>query len=131
LLTPAVKKVLIKMNPKTSDESVFIRLLADDCSRAIMALTSIMEYSATQLSRELGIPATTVYRKLKHLEEANLIQNVKTLIDRSGNEEKFYRCVIQEAIVSFDEGKVLISIRRSDYKDKFVKLWKNISRPES
>ncbi len=119
------------MNLKTNGEKLFIRSLADDCSRAIMALTSGKEYSASQLSRELGIPATTVYRKLKHLEEANLIQNVKTLIDRSGNEEKYYRCVIQEAVVRFNEGKVLISVRRSDYRDKFVKLWKKLSKPES
>ncbi len=119
------------MNLKSNDEKMFIRSLADDCSRAIMALTSGKEYSAMQLSRELGIPATTVYRKLKLLEEANLIQNVKTLIDRSGNEEKYYRCVIQEVIVRFNEGKVLIYIKKSDYKDKFVKLWKKLSSPES
>ncbi|VVB92646.1 Uncharacterised protein [uncultured archaeon] len=119
------------MNLKTNSEDNFIQLLADECSKAIMSLTTRKEYSALQLSRELNIPSTTVYRKLKLLEEADMIQNVKTLIDRSGNEEKYYRCIIQEAIVKFNEGKVLITIKRLDFRDKFVKLWKKLSAPES
>ncbi|NJD76617.1 MAG: winged helix-turn-helix transcriptional regulator [Candidatus Methanoperedens sp.] len=118
------------MNLKTNFEDNFIQMLADECSKAIMSLTTKKEYSAMQLSRELNIPSTTVYRKLKFLEEADMIQNVKTLIDRSGNEERYYRCIIQEAVVKFNEGRVLITIKRVDLKDKFVKLWKKLSTPE-
>ncbi len=118
------------MSPKTNNEMVFIQLLADKYSRAIMARTSIKEYSALQLSRELNIPSTTVYRKLKILEDAELIQTVKTLIDHAGNEEKYYRCIIREVTVKFKEDGFLVSVKKLDYKDKFVILWKRLSKPE-
>ncbi len=110
------------MNSKTKSEKVFIQMLADECSSAIMALTSRKEYSAMQLSRELDMPLSTLYRKLKLLENARLIQNVKMLIDRAGNQEKYYRCTIRE-------GRVSINFERLDYKDRFVMLWKRFSRP--
>lgn len=95
-----------------------------------MSLTSRKEYPAMQLSIELDIPPSTVYRKLKLLEDAKLIQNVKTLVDRAGNEEKYYRCTIREATLKFSKGEFLINIERVDYRDKFVMLWKKLSRPE-
>ncbi len=94
-----------------------------------MALASEKEYSALQLSGELDIPISTVYRKLKHLEDAGMIQHVKTIVDHSGNEEKYYRCAIREATVRFREGKVSIAIEKLDYKDKFVTLWKRLYKP--
>ncbi|KCZ73553.1 putative transcriptional regulator [Candidatus Methanoperedens nitroreducens] len=109
---------------------VFIELLADKYSSAIMALTSQKECSALQLNQELNIPLSTVYRKLKLLENANLIQNVKTITDLSGNVEKYYRCTIHEARVGFHDGKVSISLDTLDYKDKFVRIWKRLSKPE-
>lgn len=118
------------MKLKTDDEIGFIKMLADESSKAIMELTSEKEHSALQLSLELDIPPTTIYRKLKLLEDAKLIQNVKTLVDRAGNEEKYYRCRIKEAVVKFSGGKVLIKIDKIDYRDKLVTLWKRLSRPE-
>lgn len=118
------------MKSETNAEDVFIKLLADKYSRVIMALTSMKEYPALQLSLDLDIPLTTVYRKLKRLEDAKLIQNVKTLIDRAGNEEKYYRCTIREATLKFSKGEFLINIERVDYRDKFVMLWKKLSKPE-
>lgn len=83
-----------------------------------------------QLSHELDTPLSTVYRKLKLLEDAKLIQNVKTLIDHSGNQEKYYRCVIRKATVEFIEGELSIKTEKLDYKDKLVTLWKKLSKPE-
>jgi predicted transcriptional regulator len=118
------------MNSKTNNERVFITLLADECSCAIMSLTSRKEYSAMQLSHELDTPLSTVYRKLKLLEDAKIIQKVKTLIDRSGNEEKYYRCILHKATLEFREGELSIKTEKLDYKDKFVTLWKKLSKPE-
>jgi len=117
------------MNSKTNDERVFITLLADECSSAIMSLTSRKEFSAMQLSHELDTPLSTVYRKLKFLEDAELIQNVKTLIDRSGNQEKYYRCIIHKATLEFSEGELSIKTEKLDYKDKLVTLWKKLAKP--
>ncbi len=121
---------IVEMNPETNNERLFIAMLADECAFAILSLTSRKEYSAKQLSFELDTPVATVYRKLKLMEDARLIQNVKTLIDRAGNQEKYYRCTIHKATLEFKDGKLSIKTEKLDYSDKLVTLWKKLSKPE-
>src|SRR5574341_527336 len=116
------------MVEETNDKSAIIELLADKCIRAIASLTSKKEYSASELSDELDTSISTVYRKLKLLENFELIQHVKTVIDPAGNEEKYYRCVSREATVNFDGGKFSVSLKKQDYSDKVTRLWKRLAR---
>ncbi len=111
------------------NEEVLIEHLGDKYSRAILSLTYNMECSAIQLCRELDIPLPTVYRKLKILEDTGLIRHVKTVIHLSGNEEKYYRCAINEAIVSFQKGVFSVSLKRENYSDKIIRLWKRFAHP--
>lgn len=89
------------MATKANSEDRIVESLSDKCSRDILGLTSKKEYSALELSNELNIPLSTIYRKLKLLEGSGLIQHVKTIINPAVNEEKYYRCEIREAAVSF------------------------------
>jgi predicted transcriptional regulator len=109
---------------RTENSGVFIECLADECCTGILELTSRNDYSAMRLSQELNMPSSTVYKKLKRLEDADIVQNVKTLIDRAGNREKYYRCTIQDATVNFDNGKVSVDIKKVDYKNGANILWK-------
>ena len=113
------------------NEEVLIELLGNKSSRAILSLTSRMEYSAIQLCHELGIPLTTVYRKLKILEGTGLIKHVKTIINLSGNEEKYYRCLINAVTVNFNRGMFDVSFQMEDYNDKIVRLWKRFAVPDA
>ena len=113
------------------NEEMLIELLGNKSSRAILSLTSRMECSALQLCLELGIPLTTVYRKLKVLEETGLIKHVKTIINLSGNEEKFYRCSINAVTVNFNRGMFDVSFQMEDYDDKIVRLWKRFAVPDT
>lgn len=106
------------------NEEMLIEFLGNKSSRAILSLTSRMECSALQLCLELGIPLTTVYRKLKVLEDTGLIKHVKTIINISGNEEKYYRCLINTVTVNFNRGMLDVSLQMRDYNDKIVRLWK-------
>jgi len=112
-------------------EEMFIELLGDKYSREILSRTSSMECSALLLSKELGIPLATVYRKLKFLEDAGLIKHVKTIIQLSGNEEKYYRCVIHEVKVNFHKGILSVNLTMVDYNDKIVRLWKRLTQSSS
>ncbi len=113
-----------------NDGDHLIELFADKNSRQVLSLTSSKEYSAIQLSNELGISLATTYRKIKLLEEAGLIKHVKTIINLSGNEEKFYRCAIREATVRFQNGVFSFDIRKEDYGEKIVRLWKRLAHPD-
>lgn len=114
----------------TKNEEAFIELLADKYSRKIMSLTTKKECSPLELSQELDIPLATVYRRLKLLQDSMLIQNVKSIINLSGNEEKYYRCVLREATVHFSDGELSVNLRKESYSDKVVRLWKRLARPE-
>ncbi len=115
------------MVAKTNNEDVIVKYLADECTRNILSLTSKKEHSAIELSDELDTPISTVYRKLKLLENSGLIQHVKTVINLAGNEEKYYLCIIREATVSFKGGELSVSLKKEDYSDKFVRLWKRLT----
>ena len=80
------------------------------------------------MSNELNIPLATVYRKLKLLEESGLVENVKTIINISGNEEKFYRCLISDATVNFHEGKLSVKVEIIGHVNKITRLWKRFTK---
>lgn len=109
------------------NEEVLVELLGNKYTRAILSLTSGMECSAIQLCRELEIPLTTVYRKLKHLEQIGMVKHVKTIINLSGNEEKYYRCMIEEVRVTFNKGMLSVNLQIEECDDKIVRLWKRFA----
>jgi predicted transcriptional regulator len=115
------------MNPNPVDERVVLELFANKYSRSILSMTSIKECSASQLSEELGIPLATVYRKLKLMESSGLLQHVKTIINLSGNEEKYYRCAIHEVIVNIHNGLISLVLKKEDHSDKIIRLWKRLA----
>lgn len=115
------------MNQDQDHEEIVFELLANKYSRRILSLTSIKECSASQLNQELGIPLATVYRKLKFMENSGLLRNVKTIINLSGNEEKYYRCAISEATVHIHNGMISLDFKKEDQSDKIIRLWKRLA----
>lgn len=115
------------MNPDPCDEETIFELFANRYSRTILSLASIKECSASQLSQELDIPLATVYRKLKLMENTGLIKHVKTIINLSGNEEKYYRCAIREVRVHVHNGALSVDFKKEDQSDKIVRLWKRLA----
>ena len=116
------------MTSKTSDQKLMLELLANDNSRDILCLTSKKEYSANQLGKELDIAPATIYRNLKHLEDAGMIQVVKTIMDYHGNEEKYYRRSVRRIIIDINNGKLDIRSENEDLGDSIIRLWKRIAR---
>ena len=118
---------MIEKEPKKIDE--LVEVLADRFSRDILVLTRNKEYSALQISRELDIPLATVYRKLKRMQDAGLIQHVKTIIGLQGNEERFYRAAVNGVTLNFNGDGVSVEVMTVDYPEKFVRLWKRLKYP--
>src|SRR3972149_7590330 len=112
------------------NDEILVELLGNKYTRAILSLTSGMECSAIQLCRELEIPLSTVYRKLKHLEHIGMVKHVKTIINLSGNEEKYYRCMIEEVKVTFNKGMLSVNLKIEECDDKIVRLWTRFALPE-
>ena len=118
----------IALDNAENSETDFLGILGSKYINAILSRTSVKECSASELSNELNIPLATVYRKLKLLEESGLVENVKTIINISGNEEKFYRCLISEATVNFHEGKLSVNVEIMGHVNKITRLWKRFTK---
>lgn len=55
-----------------------------------------------------------------------LSRHVKTIINLSGNEEKYYRCAISEATVHINNGIISLDFKKEDQSDKIIRLWKGL-----
>lgn len=109
-----------------NDEKM-LNFLSDSYSRGIISSTVKEEHSAQELTTTLNIPPATVYRKLRSLEEAGIIQHVKTVVNSSGNEEKFYRCNVKKFSAIFKNGRLSIELEKKDLSDRIVRLWEILS----
>ena len=77
-----------------------IETLADSESRAILFSTIKKGYTAADLSYKLKIPLSSVYKKLRGLEELTLIRVEKWMISDKGRRYKIYRSRISKADIS-------------------------------
>lgn len=120
-----MSKILKNEDRKHSmkNDETLLELLGNKYILGILNLTSMKDCSATELSYEIGIPIATVYRKLKHLQEKEMIEVSKIKINISGNEEKYYRCLIDEATMNFHDGKISVNIKKFDPGKKIDRIW--------
>ncbi len=77
-----------------------IEALADAESRSILFSIIRKGKTATDLSYELKIPLSSVYKKLSDLEELTLIKIDKWLISDKGRKFKVYKSRISKADIS-------------------------------
>ncbi|KAG2472746.1 MAG: Transcriptional regulator [Nitrosopumilales archaeon] len=74
-----------------------IEALADAESRAILFSTIKKGKTASELSEQLKIPLSSVYKKLYDLEDLSLIEIDKWLISDKGRKFKVYKSRISKA----------------------------------
>ena len=77
-----------------------IEALADAESRSILFSTIKKGKTASDLSQQLKIPLSSVYKKLTDLEELTLIQVEKWLISDKGRKFKVYKSRISKADIT-------------------------------
>jgi predicted transcriptional regulator len=98
-------------------------VLADKYTREILTVLTNEELSSQQIASKLDMPTSTAYRKIKNLEELNLIKKTKVVRTIEGLSESYYKSMISEINVNFKGGKMTYSIERIKMDDKIVRLW--------
>ncbi len=88
--------------------------LADPYSRKI--LDAIMEDNkgALELSKECGIPVTTVYRRLEEMLQGGLIVSVKYSRNKDGKWFEVYRSILKQINITAEKGIVTVRVRTDD-----------------
>jgi len=91
------KKLSLPQLKKYDVTQKIIEALADAESRAILFSTIKKGKTAANLSYQLQIPLSSVYKKLTDLEELTLIKVEKWLISDKGRKFKVYKSRIRKA----------------------------------
>ena len=76
-------------------------VLADKYTREILTILTNAELSSQQISSKLDIPTSTTYRKIKNLEELNLIKKTKVVRTLEGLSESYYKSLVSDINVNF------------------------------
>jgi DNA-binding transcriptional ArsR family regulator len=82
-------------DPDEQSRSTLLRALGDPKSRAILRATSERARTASELSEELDLPLSTLYRKLSRLVDATIVEETPRLASR-GRHPSQYRCAIEQ-----------------------------------
>lgn len=104
-----------------------ISILSDEQSREIIRVLSKTELTIQQISNLLNIPQSTSYRKVRKLEELEIIKKTKVVRTLEGLDESYYKNWVYEIIVSFREGILSYKLEHLKMEDKIVRLWQKFS----
>jgi len=107
---------------KTQYDKLLI-VLADDLSRKIIQVLVDEELTALHISKKLGIPQTTTYRKIRKLEELQLIKKSKVVRSKDGVEESYYKSWTSEINVKIKDGKILHSLEKIKLNGELERIW--------
>jgi len=104
-----------------------ISILSDEQSREIISLLSKSELTTQQVSNLLSIPQSTAYRKMKRLEELEIIKKTKVVRTLEGLDESYYKNWVFEITIIFKDGKLSHKLEHVKIEDRIVRLWQKFS----
>ena len=99
-----------------------LSILTDESSLKIMNLLDKRELSTQNISSTLNIPLSSTYRKIKKLEELNIIKTTKVIRTLDGSDESFYTLSIKEINVTYKRNKFSFDIQQKALDEKIVRL---------
>lgn len=106
-------------------EDVF-DIMADDCARQILALTSQEPMSAQELKAACDASERTIYRRLEQLESLSLLEE-RIEIDPKGHHRSLYETALKSVLVELQDGAYSVRIEfHEDTADRFARLWGDI-----
>jgi len=103
-----------------------LAVLSDEYSRRILAAIVDEPLSMLQLSKNYGIPFTTVYRRIQYLVDGGLIAAVKSRRTTDGKWYELYRSLLLRVDVTFDDGDVRVEAKLNDVSDRFTRIWTSV-----
>lgn len=106
-------------------EEVF-GLLADDYASAILLEANRKPMTAQELSDAIGVHHSTVYRRLKELQEHDLLAD-HLRIDPDGHHSTVYRTNLKRLSVTLtDDGYIVNLQREEDAADRMANMWREM-----
>ena len=98
------KPTLLELDEYDINQRV-IEALTTTCSHAILFSIVNVEKDAVEISNELQLSLSTVYKTLTNLEKLSLVDIQRFKITNDGKKIKLYRSKIEKANISVKEDK--------------------------
>ena len=96
------------------------KIISDEYSARILVATQLRPKSAITLSQDLGIPIAACYRRIKMLEDANLVRCVERVLTQKGKRMSVYSSNLKNAYIHFEDGKLKVQFEmRSGAVEEF------------
>ena len=110
----------------TNDDEI-LSILGDEYSRKILSILSKNELNAQNISNVMEIPISTTYRKIKNLENLQLIKKTKIVRTLEGLDESYYRSMVSGIELKFKDGEISCKLEKLSMDEKIQRLWEQFS----
>lgn len=105
-------------------EEKIMKGLADKDSRRILQHTIDNRKTAEEISNELGIPLSSIYRKIKELKDAKLLVVEKSAVTKEGKVCDLYRSAVRGVNVWLDSEPPALDLTfNEDVYSKISRIW--------
>lgn len=100
-------------------KEMMIANLADSESRSIIITVLAKPKAAVEIEKELGLPQSTLYRKISDLKECGLLMVQRFEVKLDGRREALYACPFTEVRFKAEQGEIgLDVIQTEESKEK-------------
>jgi predicted transcriptional regulator len=98
-------------------------LLGDDYVRDILRATSTEPKGVREMSQELDVARSTIYRRVDTLVDFGLLRE-QTRAAKDGNHHAVYEAVVDRLTIEIEDGELDCELHPSDdASTRFTKLW--------
>lgn len=100
------------------------KIISDEYAARILVATTRRPKSAIDLSQDLGIPIAACYRRIRMLENANLVRCVERVLTQKGKRMSVYISNLKNAYIFLEDGnlRVRFEMKSGTIKDFGDKL---------
>lgn len=99
---------MFQNNPHTEEENI-LKLISDQCSREIIDSIQTEPKTAVQISNELGVELSSIYRRLHKFQKHNLLK-MTFQITSDGKKSNYYQSKINGVKSSYKKGNFKVSL---------------------
>ena len=112
-------------------KKAIVNALLDEYSRKILDSTINESKSIIEIIREQDIPMTSAYRRVKLLMDNKLVKVERSMVTEDGKRYYLYLSSIKNALIKYDEGKLIVEITpniKELPEDKLLRSFTNIQQ---
>ena len=99
-----------EQGPSDMDYSALPRVIMDEKNIRILSATAFRPLSAREIAYMFDIPLVSCYRKMAELESLGLLKCVDRPLTQSGKRVKVYKSQLIRVAVTFEGGKLKITM---------------------